>query len=139
MNKAGNVVIVCGDRNWENSKRITWWLETIKPAVVIEGGARGADLWGRMAAKELDIDVITCPALWEVRGPSAGPRRNSFQLSVGIAMAAYLETSLSVAAFHNALSESKGTKDMVRQATRAKVDCVNIMETGAKLVDGLML
>lgn len=135
MKKPGSILVVCGDRNWTNLDRILWWLNSIQPTVVIEGECQGADLLGRHAAEKLGIDVIGVPALWEARGRAAGPLRNRFQLSVALALAAYQNTSVSVAAFHNALQKSKGTKNMVNQAWLAEVDCVNITDSEALLIE----
>ena len=44
--------------------------------VLIEGGARGADLLSRKAAEKLGIEVETHRAQWELRGKAAGFIRN---------------------------------------------------------------
>ena len=48
----------------------------LKPSVVIEGGARGADRLAAKVAHELGIKVLEFPAQWAKFGRSAGYRRN---------------------------------------------------------------
>ncbi len=72
-------VLVCGGRTFENWKVISKELSEIKPTVIIQGGAPGAD---RLAAKYADVNgipLVTYPALWS-RGKKAGPQRNAFML-----------------------------------------------------------
>lgn len=56
-------------------------LESIRPDVVIQGGAKGADMWAaRWAARQSRCTGIplslTMPAQWKARGRVAGPLRN---------------------------------------------------------------
>lgn len=72
-------VIVCGGRTYDNWKRIHKELSELQPAVIIQGGAPGAD---RLAAKWADkngVPTVTYPALWS-RGRAAGPLRNRFMM-----------------------------------------------------------
>ena len=107
-------VLVCGDRYWTDVDLLFSTLDAFHAAhnvtCVIEGEARGADrlagLWGR----QRNITVRKYPALWEVYGKAAGPIRNQQMLDEG--QPEY------VIAFHDSLSTSKGTADMVRRAKR---------------------
>ena len=72
-------VLVCGGRTFDNWKTVHRELSGIGPAVIIQGGAPGAD---RLAAKYADVNgvpLVTYPALWS-RGKKAGPERNAFML-----------------------------------------------------------
>lgn len=104
-------LLVCGDRNWTNKELIRREVEGLRPDVVIHGAARGADVLGGMAARELGIEVIEFPAQWEKYGRAAGPIRNQQMLGEG--------KPTIVFAFNNKISESKGTKDMIRRARKA--------------------
>lgn len=121
-------VLVCGDRFWRDYKKILHTLQAIHRKTpidcVIEGGQRtmssahvvadyGADWLARAAAFSLGIPVIEFPANWTLQKLAAGPIRNSVQLKFG-------KPDL-VLAFHSDLSKSKGTKDMVNKARKAKV------------------
>lgn len=101
-------ILVCGDRNWSNAARLA--LEVLKrhPTFIIEGGATGADAAARALAEDCGIPYKTYKANWERFGRAAGPIRNLLMLAEG-------KPDL-VLAFHNDLTKSKGTLDMVSQA-----------------------
>lgn len=68
-------------------------METILPnfeeVIIIEGGARGVDTAARKVAKDLNIDVLTIPAQWEVNGridKGAGYKRNETMLKLADAV-----------------------------------------------------
>jgi SLOG family YspA-like protein len=132
------IVLICGDRNWDDYKKI---LKTLKEEdakdpimYVIEGGQRtrlisqkryyGADYQGKKAAQALGIQTIECEALWEYFGKKAGAIRNDKQLNIGLALCSALAPAgeafrfFLVLAFHSDLKNSKGTKDMVNRAKR---------------------
>lgn len=115
-------VLVCGDRNWNHQSAIdavlTGLLSQNDELVIIEGDARGAD---RMAGEWAEFvrgntcDPVrheTYPADWSEHGRAAGPIRNRQMLAAKPDL---------VVAFHNDLSESKGTKDMVTIARKARI------------------
>jgi YspA, cpYpsA-related SLOG family len=73
-------VLVCGGRDFEEWSSVQQLLTEVKPTVVIQGGAPGAD---RLAAKWADINgvpLVTYPALW-TQGEKAGQTRNAFMLA----------------------------------------------------------
>jgi predicted Rossmann-fold nucleotide-binding protein len=75
-------VLVCGGRDYDEWKSVARALVELKPTVVIQGGASGAD---RLAARWADINgvpIVTYPALWK-QGKKAGPMRNAFMLQDG--------------------------------------------------------
>lgn len=107
-------LLICGDRNWDKPKMIERIIDGFafghNDLVIIEGCARGAD----KAACEHRPDDLThehYPALWDEHGKAAGPIRNRQMLKEG-------QPDL-VIAFHNDISTSKGTKDMVKIAKEA--------------------
>lgn len=76
--------IICGGREFENQDAMFVALDLmhaeIPISVVIQGGARGADLLGgAWGAKNL-LPVLQVNAHWEELGRSAGPIRNEWML-----------------------------------------------------------
>jgi len=100
---------VCGSRDWDDYKTIKNFLKTLPPdTVVIEGGARGADKIAKECAQQLGYKVEEYKAMWDIFGKGAGPIRNTMMIMKG-------KPDI-VVAFHNDLENSKGTKDMIKQA-----------------------
>lgn len=84
------VALFCGSRDWRDRERIredVWGLPT--NAVVVEGGARGADRIAREEALRRGLHVATVPALWDRYGKSAGYRRNAAMLKFVTEVYAY--------------------------------------------------
>lgn len=107
-------VLICGDRNWTDEETIKAYIRTLTiGSIIINGRCRGADSIARFAAKEYGYDVEDYPAEWEKHGRIAGPIRNAQMLIDG-------KPDL-VVVFHDNLEDSKGTKDMIRQAKAAGV------------------
>jgi hypothetical protein len=127
------IVLCCGDRNWDDAKKIYRILkhEHKKRPIdfVIEGGALGADYLSRVVAEKLGIQVVECPANWEYFGKKAGPIRNTQQLRLALELAceggqisgSEQKMNMIVFAFHSNIKQSKGTKNMVEQAKKANV------------------
>jgi len=88
--------------------------------IIIHGAARGADSIAGVMAEHLKCKVLAFPAQWDKYGRSAGPLRNQQMLDEG-------KPDI-VLAFHASLAKSKGTKDMVRRATQARVPVKVIRE-----------
>jgi hypothetical protein len=102
-------ILVCGDRNWRDMSIIGRELKKFPPeTIVIHGGAKGADTLGGFVAEKLGFKVLVFPANWKRYGKAAGPIRNQVMIDEGMPEL--------VLAFHENLSESKGTKDMVNRA-----------------------
>lgn len=102
-------VLVCGGRNYENWRTAHRTLSELRPSVIIQGGARGAD---SLAAKWADINgvpLVTYPALWK-QGKKAGVMRNAFMLADS-------RPDLVVA-----FPGGRGTADMVGRARVAGVE-----------------
>jgi hypothetical protein len=106
-------VLVCGSRYWNDKESIRKEILRLKPDVVIEGEANGADSLARQVAEELGIEVKPHRAKWEIYDRAAGPIRNQEMLDE--------EKPDLVLAFHHDLENSKGTKDMVQRARKAGV------------------
>lgn len=125
----GRRVLVTGDRNWADRERLFAALDRLHAeesiVLLIEGCGTGAD---RMAgAHEPTLSDLSdggwawsrrvpgdhYPAQWDRYGRAAGPVRNQRMLDVA-------RPDL-VVAFHDDLSRSRGTADMIQRAYRAGV------------------
>jgi hypothetical protein len=103
-------VLICGDRNWKNREAIKREiLKLPKTCIIIEGGARGADLIAYDIGTSEGFHIIDMPADWETYGRSAGPIRNGVMLKELLKF----KPDVKVLAFHENIEESKGTKNMV--------------------------
>lgn len=110
-------VLACGDRNWTNVRaiRMAFDAESLKAGdVLIHGDCRGADHLASLVALERGMVEHGYPADWDQHGKKAGPIRNRQMLKEHPDIALVL-------AFHDDLSQSKGTADMVRAATKAGI------------------
>lgn len=128
------IILCCGDRNWTNKKLIKKWLKKKKPDAIVEGGqykiigydrldspvAGGADFLAGEAANELGIPHFQCKANWDFYKKAAGPIRNGWQIK-------FMNVT-EVLAFHNDIENSRGTKDMIRQAKKKGIKVTIIKE-----------
>lgn len=109
-------VLICGDRNYGDLQRIQDCIRELKSTtkphelVIIEGEAPGADHLARIAAHMENVHVAGVWALWSTRHAGAGPQRNTIMLSLN---------PDEVIAFHRDIKNSKGTKNMIKQAKAA--------------------
>lgn len=87
-------LIVTGGRNWceqrdikgdeiktldealDERRALGWVLDAIAPAVIIHGGARGADRWVGIWAAKRGVPCVVIEAQWDKFGHQAGPERN---------------------------------------------------------------
>jgi hypothetical protein len=106
-------VLICGSRFYTDYKKILQYVRSLKDAVIIAGGARGADTLAVKAARACGFPFREYPAQWEKYGRKAGPIRNQTMLD--------MEKPDIVAAFHEDIESSKGTKDMVTRARKSGV------------------
>ena len=107
-------ILICGDRNWKDVETIENFVKSLPPdTVIIHGGCRGADKIADKAAKEHGLMVKTFSAKWEKYGNAAGPIRNRRMILEG--------KPDRVVAFHDDLSKSRGTADMLKQARKRRV------------------
>jgi hypothetical protein len=109
-------VLVCGGRDFT---RRTFAFDTLDGlhartpiAVVIEGGALGADQAGRDWANARGVPVETYPADWKNLGRAAGVIRNQQMLDQGC-------PDLVVA-----FTGGRGTADMVHRAIKSGIQVV---------------
>lgn len=108
-------ILVCGDRNWKDWKTIEDFIKTLsKDTVIIHGNCRGADKMAGYVAKKYGLTVLPFPANWKKYGNAAGPIRNKQMIDEG-------KPDL-VVVFHNDLSKSRGTKNMVQQARKHGIE-----------------
>jgi hypothetical protein len=109
-------VLVCGDRHYSDRKYLWHVLDREhhlrRFTEVIAGGAAGADTLAAIWATEHHVPFTVVTADWETYGKAAGPIRNQQMLDMGPDM---------VAAFHQDIEASRGTKHMVTIARAAKV------------------
>jgi len=122
-------VIICGSRNWKEEDilpefRIETYIKTLPSnAVIVLGDAPGADKTADRIARERGHTVIEFKANWDLYGDAAGPIRNQEMLDFGVDR---------VAAFHEDIVNSKGTKDMLDRARKAMIPTV--MFNGIEIV-----
>lgn len=110
-------VLICGSRNWTNEKPIRGVLNSMpRSSVIIHGAANGADTIAGDLAEEMGMKVLAFPADWKKYHNGAGPIRNAQMLEEGRPDVVY--------AFSENLAESKGTKNMIKQARAAGVKVV---------------
>ena len=115
-------ILICGDRDYKDWMQVRDYLDTIsRTAIIIHGGAKGADSIAGNLATYLNMKVIKYPADWDKYGKAAGILRNQQMLNEG-------HPDL-VVYFHKDLENSKGTKDMVTRAVDNKIKTIN-GETG---------
>src|SRR5206468_1198725 len=107
-------LLICGDRRWTDLAMILEAMRALPgDTVIIEGEAAGADSLARLCAEARSMRVLRFPADWKRYGRAAGPIRNRQMLDEG--------RPDEVWAFHDDLANSKGTADMIAQATRRNV------------------
>lgn len=115
------IVLICGDRNWNNFNIIEDLILTLpKNTEIIEGDCRGADKISGYLGRKHGYTVIPVPADWNKYGLAAGPIRNQKMLDE-------YKPKL-VVAFHNNIEKSKGTKDMVKRAKKSGIPVKLIRE-----------
>jgi hypothetical protein len=86
------IVLFCGGRDCtqeSHGEQIRADVSSLpKGSIVLHGGAKGADALADFYARspnirDLELHVARVPALWEVYGRSAGPRRNRAMMLLG--------------------------------------------------------
>lgn len=99
-------LLVCGGRDFTDYSKLELALKNLPftPAIIIEGGYRGADTLAKQWAIYNSIHYAEVPALWEAFGGRAGPLRN---------YAMYLLNP----EYCLAMPGGKGTQDMVNLCT----------------------
>jgi len=122
-------ILICGDRNYRDWVRVKEYLDTVpKTAIIIHGGARGADSLAGNFANSLNMKVMKFPANWDEFGRGAGILRNQQMLDEG-------RPDL-VVYFHKDINNSKGTKDMVTRSLGKGIKTIN-GETGESCTNSI--
>jgi len=123
-------VLICGDRYWDNIEVIRIQLLNLNPTaedILMHGACTGADTFGSFL-KDIEVRILFAESQakalgfgivlpfrpeWKKFGKSAGPIRNRQMLVEG-------QPDLALA-FHDDVSISKGTRDMINQLSKANV------------------
>jgi hypothetical protein len=92
-----------------------------RPDLLIHGGARGADTLADSVAVELGIPVRVFPAHWNQFGRGAGPVRNK-EMLMFLMHPSNRDHHKLVMAFHDDLTQSKGTAHMVKISREVQLD-----------------
>ena len=124
-------ILFCGDRNWSHYKTIVDVMLELHPSLVIEGEAKGADSMAADAGEYYQIPVLRFPADWNKYGRAAGPIRNSQMLNEG-------KPDL-VVAFHDDISTSKGTRNMVEQSKKQGIQVYVYNSKGERYYESVVL
>jgi len=119
-------LLICGDRDWNDQALIGKVIDSLKirPSVIIEGGARGADKQAKFCAINRNIPFMEFKAQWNKYGKSAGPIRNQQMIEEG--------KPTDVIAFHDDIDNSKGTKHMVSLSRKAGIPTVVVSHCKAQ-------
>lgn len=82
----GKRLIVCGGRDWRDAVAVDCVLTVARErsgiAMIITGGAKGADSLAARWAHANAIPYLTVPANWDAHGDAAGPIRNQIMLDM---------------------------------------------------------
>lgn len=107
-------VLICGSRQWTDEETIEEYIKTLSPhSMIIHGNCRGADRIAKRLALKHGHSEIPFTAKWGKYGWAAGPIRNKQMLEDG-------EPDM-VVAFHDNISMSKGTKNMIEETRKRGV------------------
>jgi hypothetical protein len=102
-------ILICGSRTWNHPEDIDVFIKSLpKDTIIIEGECRGADIQAKLSAIKHKLTVESYPAQWARYGKGAGILRNTEMLETG-------KPDL-VVAFHENLTKSRGTLNMITQA-----------------------
>lgn len=73
------ILLVCGGRDFVDYEKLDEAIKKVPfiPSIIIQGGARGADLLARKWAILNGIHYAEVPALWDNFGKRAGSLRNN--------------------------------------------------------------
>jgi hypothetical protein len=119
------IVIMCGDRNWNDFKIIDAVLSILPPNTeIVEGNCRGVDKISGYLARKRGMIVHVESADWNKYKKGAGPIRNQEMLNK-------YKIDL-VIAFHNDIEKSKGTMDMITRATKTGI-LVKLVTSNTKI------
>lgn len=129
MTVTRHIVLVTGDRDWDNVDVIGAVLQQFPAGTkLIHGDAIGADTVCRLVAEALGFEVVSYPYLREF-GYAGGPMRN-------IQMADENPDITQCVAFHDNIEASRGTKHMLSVCHRRGIPYTLYLSSGdVKAVD----
>ena len=82
------ITIVTGGRDYDDRSTLAAALKKSNPTIVVQGGARGADLIADEWAHANECMCLRVPARWASEGrKAAGPLRNHRMLGIAVAIA----------------------------------------------------
>lgn len=121
----GPTWLVCGGRDFADLAAFEGIMSDLvelggRPAVVVHGGASGADAMAGEWARVMGINCVVYHADWKTHGKAAGPMRNQKMLDD-------MKPDLVVA-----MPGGRGTADMIRRAKAAGVEMATIAVCGSK-------
>ena len=109
------IALFFGSRNWTDRERIAVDIADLPAdAIVVSGGAPGADTLADVEAQKRGLHVATVRAQWERFGRAAGPRRNAAMLLLRPDIAYGYDLG------------GRGTADMARRLLEAGVPVVMV-------------
>lgn len=112
-------ILVTGDREWNDIETVVDTLKQLPTdTILVHGAARGADNICAAVAETLGFIVRAYPADWDRFHKRAGFIRNQQMLAEEHRADEPIDLCL---AFHNNVESSRGTRDMIERATKAKI------------------
>jgi hypothetical protein len=116
------VALFCGGRDFDNKMAMYLCMHAMpNDALIVHGGARGADSMAGHYAMARGLEVRVYEADWATHGKAAGPIRNAHML----------EDAHPDEVFAFPTCGSKGTWDMIRRAVDAGVN-VHVLGVGSE-------
>lgn len=113
-------VLICGTRNSGDYVEIAELIMGLPMgSVIIQGMCRGVDAMAKYLGEKYGFEVEGYHANWGKYGNAAGPIRNTQMLDEGKPDIVY--------AFHPNIVESKGTKNMVKQAKGRGIETIVVV------------
>ena len=117
------IVAICGSRYWTDRRTIGSFLILFpNDTLIATGDCRGVDCLVKEICGEVGLKCVVHEADWDRYGKSAGPRRNTEILDSA-------QPNI-VVAFHEDIENSKGTKDMLKQAKCRSIPTILITGSG---------
>jgi len=120
-------ILITGDRNWNDDEVIEEVLKKLPSgSIVIHGDCKGADKISGHIAKKYNHVVRKYPADWDGLGKKAGVLRNQQMLDEEHVEGEKFDACF---AFHDNLSKSRGTLDMINRAERERIKVLRFTTT----------